>query len=70
MDNQTTSLATEFIDTKLTGSFISNVIWNNNNPLFDMYFKDEIMTNCARIANAEMPENLNFEDALKFLKTF
>lgn len=48
--------------------FNNEVIWENKRDLFSKYFKTEINSAKARISLASVPENMTFEDAMKFLK--
>ena len=48
-------------------TFNSEIIWDNTKPLFEIYFKEEIVSNKSRFADMEI-ELMDFNSALDFLK--
>lgn len=48
--------------------FNSQVIWDSNKPLFDIYFKKKIFDDKFRYTFYTIPENLSFDDVLKILQ--
>ena len=48
--------------------FNSQVIWDSNKPLFDIYFKQKFFDNRFRYTFYTIPEGISFDDALDLLK--
>jgi hypothetical protein len=48
--------------------FNSQVIWDSNKPLFDIYFKQKFFDNRFRYTFYTIPEDISFDDALDLLK--
>lgn len=56
--------------TQLADNFNSEIIWESQKPLFDIYFKKKILTKKYRLANVKMSEDLKFADGMDFLKHY
>lgn len=51
-----------------TKTFNQEIIWDSKKPLFEMYFKEEIIKTKYRLSNLEIDKEMTFEEALKYLK--
>lgn len=51
------------------GNFNKEVIWDSKKPIFDLYFRDNIMKSKYRYALVQIQENLSFEKSLRVLST-
>lgn len=57
------------MDNDISSDFNSEVIWDSNRDLFEIYFKKEIMDNKYHLAIITMnDESLPLEKALDYLK--
>lgn len=55
---------------EITEQFSNEVIWENSRDLFSKYFKTNIVKEKYRLSTIVMEENLNFDDAIKYLNNF
>jgi hypothetical protein len=54
----------------LLNSFNDEAIWDNQNPLFELYFKDSFINNKYKYCNFTILEHLTFEDSLNILVSY
>ena len=51
-------------------TFNQEVIWDSNKPLFDIYFKEQIINKRYKFAYLDVDETLSFEESLEFFKKY
>jgi len=64
----TTSALLNQIQAVTLTTFSDEIIWDSKKPLFNTYFRDLIIKNKYKFASIDIPENMEFEAALEYLK--
>jgi hypothetical protein len=51
-------------------NFNDEIIWDNDLPLFDMHYKNKFLRERYELAYFDLPENIDFDDALNILVSY